>query len=233
MALKMFDLAGAHERHRFSPYCWRVRLACAHKGLALDTVPWRFADKAQLPTPNEGTVPLLVDDDRIVSDSWKIAEYLDARYPRMPLFEGTQAKSQALFIKFWSERALHPLISSMVLKDVWLGLHEKDKDYFRVSREKRFGKTLEEIEANREETRVRFSQAIDPLRATLTSQTFLSGTAPGHADHIVFGTFMWARCTSNFEVLEESDPVWVWREKMLGLHDGLALKAQRNTAPAQ
>ncbi|MFN0314817.1 MAG: glutathione S-transferase N-terminal domain-containing protein [Burkholderiales bacterium] len=229
MALKMYDLAGADEGHRFSPYCWRVRLACAHKGLPLDTVAWRFTDKALLPTPNEGTVPLLVDGDHIVSDSWRIAEYLDARYPRAPLFEGPQAKAQALFIKYWSERVLHPLISRMVLKDVWMGLHEKDKAYFRESREKRFAKTVEEIVANREESRTQFRQSIDPLRATLGAQAFLCGAAPGHADHIVLGTFMWARCTSNFEMLEASDPVWAWREKMLALHGGLALQAPRNS----
>lgn len=229
MSIRIFDLAGADERHRFSPYCWRVRMACAHKGLPLETVAWRFTEKDKLPVPNEGMVPVLVDGDRVVSDSWKIAEYLDAQYPARPLFEGMQAKSQALLIKYWAERTLHPLISRMVVKDVWSGLHEKDKRYFRESREKRFGKTLEEVVANREETRAQFRQSIDPLRATLAEQAFICGAAPAYADYMVFGTFMWARCVSNFEVLEAGDPVWAWREKMLGLYGGLALAAPSNS----
>jgi glutathione S-transferase len=39
MALTMYDLAGASDDFRFSPYCWRVRMACAHKGLQLHTLP--------------------------------------------------------------------------------------------------------------------------------------------------------------------------------------------------
>ncbi|MDE1903950.1 MAG: glutathione S-transferase N-terminal domain-containing protein, partial [Alphaproteobacteria bacterium] len=39
--LKLFDLAGADDDRRFSPYCWRVKLALAHKGLPVETVPWR------------------------------------------------------------------------------------------------------------------------------------------------------------------------------------------------
>ncbi len=230
MRLKMYDLAGADERYRFSPYCWRVRLACAHKGLPLDTVPWRFSEKALLPSPNEGTVPVLVDGDTVLGDSWKIACYLDERYPEHPLFEGPQAKSQALLIKYSTERTLHPFITRMVVRDVWMALHEKDKPYFRQSREKRLGKTLEDFVADREDARAQFRQAIEPLRATVAEQTFISGATPGFSDYIVFGTFMWARCVSNFEVLEVGDPVWVWRNRLLELYDGLARRAMRNPA---
>jgi glutathione S-transferase len=45
MALKMWDLAAAEDDRRFSPYCWRVRLALAHKGLQAETIPWRFTEK--------------------------------------------------------------------------------------------------------------------------------------------------------------------------------------------
>lgn len=44
----MFDLAGAESDRRFSPYCWRIRLALAHKGLELETISWRFTEKAAL-----------------------------------------------------------------------------------------------------------------------------------------------------------------------------------------
>jgi hypothetical protein len=32
MAIKLYDLAGAELDQRFSPYCWRTRMALAHKG---------------------------------------------------------------------------------------------------------------------------------------------------------------------------------------------------------
>ena len=34
----MHDLAGADPAVRFSPYCWRVRMALAHKGLDVETI---------------------------------------------------------------------------------------------------------------------------------------------------------------------------------------------------
>ena len=48
MAIIMHDLAGADPALRFSPYCWRTRMALAHKGLAVETIPWRFTEKAAL-----------------------------------------------------------------------------------------------------------------------------------------------------------------------------------------
>jgi glutathione S-transferase len=223
--MRMYDLAGADEAHRFSPYCWRTKLACAHKGLALDTIPWRFTDKDKLPQPNTGTVPVLVDGDRVVADSWKIAAYLDERYPARPLFDSASARSEALLIKYWTERTLHPLVTRMTVSDIWRALDPKDQPYFRESREKRLGARLEDVTANREETRTRFRDALEPLRAMLGDQPFVCGPAPAYADYIVFSLFMWARGASRFELLDPADPGYAWRQRLLELHDGLAAKA--------
>ena len=225
MTLRMYDLAGADDVHRFSPYCWRTRMACAHKGLTLDTVPWRFTEKDKLPQPNTGTVPVLVDGDRVVPDSWRIAAYLDERYPERPLFDSPAARSEALLIKYWTERTLHPFVTRMTVSDIWRGLHPNDQPYFRESRERRLGAKLEEVTAHREETRAKFREALEPLRAMLAEQPFICGAGPAYADYIVFGLFMWARGASRFEPLEASDPVHAWRQRLLDLYDGLAAKA--------
>jgi glutathione S-transferase len=31
MAIQLYDLAGAEDDRRFSPYCWRVKMALQHK----------------------------------------------------------------------------------------------------------------------------------------------------------------------------------------------------------
>ena len=77
MAIVMHDLAGADPALRFSPYCWRTRMALAHKGLAVETIPWRFTEKDALAFSGQGRVPVIRDGDRVVSDSWSIAEYLE------------------------------------------------------------------------------------------------------------------------------------------------------------
>jgi glutathione S-transferase len=84
MSITLYDLAGSEADRRFSPFCWRTRMALAHKGLEVETVPWRFTEKDKLPKPNRGRVPLIVDDDRVVRDSTAIAEHLEERYPDRP-----------------------------------------------------------------------------------------------------------------------------------------------------
>ena len=60
MAITLYDLCGAESDRRFSPFCWRIKMALAHKGLVVETVPWRFTEKDKLPTPNAGVDPSLV-----------------------------------------------------------------------------------------------------------------------------------------------------------------------------
>ena len=43
--MKLFDLAGAEDDRRFTPNCWRIKMALQHKGLVAETVPWRFVEK--------------------------------------------------------------------------------------------------------------------------------------------------------------------------------------------
>jgi glutathione S-transferase len=100
VALTVYDLAGARDDCRFSPYCWRVRLALAHKGLEADFLPWRFTEKQRLAFSGQDRVPVLVDGDTVVSDSWAIMAYLDEAYPERPLFDSAQACATALFVKF-------------------------------------------------------------------------------------------------------------------------------------
>jgi glutathione S-transferase len=63
MPIVMYDLAGADPALRFSPYCWRIRMALAHKGLDVETVPWRFTDKDVIAFSGQGRVPVIRDGD--------------------------------------------------------------------------------------------------------------------------------------------------------------------------
>jgi glutaredoxin len=61
MGRQLYDLAGAEPERRFSPYCWRAKLALIHKGLPFDTIPWRFNEKKAIAFSGQGRVPVLVD----------------------------------------------------------------------------------------------------------------------------------------------------------------------------
>lgn len=227
MGLKLYDLTAAEEDRRFSPYCWRIKMALAHKELEAETIPWRFTEKDAIAFSGQGRVPVLVDGGTTVVDSWAIATYLEDAYPDRPLlFGGEGGRAPTRFVANWADSVLSPTIAQLILIDVHAHLHEKDKDYFRSSREKRFGTTLEKLCEERQAKVLPFREVLlSPLRLTLKSQPFLGGTEPTYADHAAFGTFQWARATSPFKLLEPGDPVAEWRERMLDLYNGFARKA--------
>jgi glutathione S-transferase len=225
VARTLYDLAGAEDDRRFSPYCWRVKMALHHKGLSYETVPWHFTEKEAIAFSSSTVVPVLVDGDRVVTDSWAICEYLERTYPDTPpLAECAQAWALALFIRHWTERTLTPALSRIVLPDVYAVVHPKDREYFRTSREARNGSTLEAFSADRPAHLAQLQKVLQPLRATLATTPFLGG-APGLADYVVFGAFQWARCTSPVQLVAADDPIHAWRERMLALFDGLAGRA--------
>jgi glutaredoxin len=46
MALVLHDLCGRDPELRFSPYCWRAKLALAHKGLEVESVLIAYSDRS-------------------------------------------------------------------------------------------------------------------------------------------------------------------------------------------
>ena len=216
MALIMYDLAGAQANRRFSPFCWRIRLAIAHKGLEVETVPWRFTEKAAIAFSGQDRVPVLVDDGKTVAGSWKIASHLEEKYPQRPsLFGGAVGIALARFVEGWNDNVVQGGMVRLILIDVFAHIHEKDRAYFRESREKRLGMTIEQACAGREERVAGFRSSLEPLRTTLRLQPFVAGESPNYADYIVFGSFMWARSTSPFSLLTPDDPIYDWRKRML------------------
>jgi glutathione S-transferase len=223
MTLRLFELAGADPARLFSPYCWRARYALARKGLAAETIPWRFTERSALIPHGAEKVPVLLDGDRAVADSWAIAEYLEDTYPDRPsLFGGEGGRAMARFVNAWADAVVMPGIARLVVPDIPDILHPKDVAYFRESREARFRMSFDALRAERDVAAEAFRQALHPLRMVVRSQPFLGGAAPLHADGIVFGAFQWARCVSPFRLLAADDPVEAWRQRMLDLHGGMA-----------
>ncbi len=226
MTITLYDLAGAEADRRFSPFCWRTKMALAHKGLDAETVPWRFIEKDKLPSPNQGRVPVICDGERVIHDSTSIADYLDETYPDRPaLFGGEAGRGLARFVQNWTETVLHIGLIRLVLLDIYRHLDPENQAYFRQDREKRFGATLEEFVGDRTAWLPAFRASLDPLRRTVERQDFVSGKSPAYADYVVFGAFQWARAVSDFEVLAADDPVAAWRGRMLDLFGGLARRA--------
>lgn len=227
MGITLYDLAGADEDHRFSPYCWRITLALKHKGLDFASVPWRFTEKDCIAFAGTDKVPVLVDGEISIHDSPAIAAYLEKAYPDRPsLFGGPEAQALSRFYVDWTDLVLQAALFRLVVADIPALLAPLDADYFRRSREARVGTTLEEFCGDRDAKLTALRQTLAPLRRTLSQQPFLAGDKPAWADYTVLGAFQWSRCVSPIKLLEEDDPVHRWRAAMLGLFDGLAGKAK-------
>jgi glutathione S-transferase len=106
-------------------------------------------------------------------------------------------------------------ILPFIIMDLFNHLDQKDREYFRTSREQRLVVTLEQFGATRESKIKSFQQSLGPLNRTLKDQPFIGGDQPNYGDYIVFGAFMWARGVSPASLLEPNDPTAAWRARML------------------
>lgn len=225
MTIQLYELVGRDDR-RFSPYCWRTRMALEHKGLSYDTVPVRFTDKDLIAFSGQERIPVIRDGDTVVSDSWAIAEYLEDTYTDSPsLFGSESGRGLAKFVNVWTDRTFHLALIKLVIADILAHVDDADRDYFTESRTARMGKPPAEVQTRSEDDLKTFGIAVSTLRAALDGQDFLSGAAPAYGDYIVFGAFAWARAISDFELIEKDDPVYAWRARLLDMYGGMARNA--------
>ncbi len=226
MPLKLFELVGADQTRPFSPFCWRTRMALAHKGLTAETIPWCFTDKDAIAPHQSDKVPVLLDDDASIADSWMIANHLEDTYPDRPsLFGGEGGRAMGRMLNWWGDVAVIGGLFPLIVADIPGHLKPVDAAYFRKTREARFGKPLEDVVAGRDKSVENFRKALDPMRLTLKTQKYLGGAAPNYSDYIVFGPFQWARVVSPFKLLAADDPVYAWREHLLAAFGGMAQKS--------
>jgi glutathione S-transferase len=225
MTILLYDLVGRDSTRPFSPHCWKVVMALAHKGLDISTVPTRFLEVPAVEGGVSKTVPVIRDGETVLADSFAIALYLDEAYPDRPtLFGGEGGKAMARFIERWSQVTIHPYVTTAAIMDLHAMQDAENAVYFRQSREQRLGKRLEEVKAAREAGLGNFRASLEPLRSMLSYQPFIGGAAPLFSDYIVFGAMQWARIASPYQLLDDGDVVAQWFARCLDLHGGLGRK---------
>jgi glutathione S-transferase len=201
-------------------------MALAHKGLAHQTRAIKFTEADRIAFSGQGKVPVLVDGETTVHDSWAIACYLEDAYPEAPsLFGGDPARMLTFFVNHWVDRSLQAALSPILAPCVYDAAHADDKAYYRETREARYGRSIETLRGERAQRLPALDRALEPLRARLEDSPFVCGDAPAYGDYLVFAEFQWARCVSPDDPLTEDERnrhVRAWRERMLDLFDGLA-----------
>lgn len=218
----LWELHGKQER-RYSLFSWRTRMALRHKGLEFESHPVAMSDKAAIAFSGGRTVPVIKDGERVVRDSWKIAEHLEDRHPDRPsLFGGAIGRGVTLTFNTWVDRAVVPAMMPVIVADIHERVAPEDEGFFRQMFEGFLKSTLEEARARRAEFASRLGRVLEPMQAALKRQSFVCGEAPAYADYILFSVFQWARVMSPQEVLGTGEPLAAWRDRMLDLHGGFA-----------
>ncbi|MGL4197999.1 MAG: glutathione S-transferase family protein [Allorhizobium sp.] len=223
MTITLYSLCGADAARPFSPHCWKVVMALHHKGLVFEERPLAFTT---IPTIENGfskTVPLLRDGQELISDSFRIALYLEDAYPEAPsLFGGQGGVAAARLVEGYSQNIVHGAITRIALIDIHDMLAPDDQAYFRKSREERLGRSFEEIATGREAAIAALPAALQPLRHMLAFQPFVGGATPLFGDYILFGALQWLRITTGSIHLPSDDPVSRWFDRCLDLYEGVA-----------
>lgn len=222
--LEMWELCG-RDNARFSTFSWRTRLALHHKRLDFKVHPVAVSDKEAVAFSGQPKVPIIKVGDKVISDSWAIAVFLEREFPDRPsLFGGPVGEQLTYFFNLWTDRELVPGLVPYLMRDVLDCVDDADGRHLRAQIEGIFKKTLEELFAEREKALQQLRKRLQPVRKVLEKAPFLGGESPAYADYILFGVFQWARVVSNAIVLEPGDVVAGWFERVLDLDGGVGRK---------
>src|SRR4030081_1812323 len=176
MAIKLFELVGTDEARPFSPFCWRTRMALAHKGLSAQSIPWCFTEKGAIAPHKSEKVPVLIDEETSVGDSWATANYLEDTSPDRPsLLGGEGGRAMGRMMNWWGDVTVVAGMFPLIVADIPGHLKPVDAAYFRQTREARFGKPLEQVVAGRDKSVEGFRRALEPMRLALETQSYLRG----------------------------------------------------------
>ncbi|KZV74445.1 hypothetical protein PENSPDRAFT_648077 [Peniophora sp. CONT] len=202
-----------------SPNAWKTRFTLNYKGLPYKTTYLNFVDikstfQAKNIPPSQGdayTVPAIFDHatGKAVSDSARIAEYLDSQYPDTPpVYSPSTREAQIAFEGLVRARfgfAVLPLI----LLDIYDGVEDKDKEYWRRTREALFKGPLESIVPQGEKRTAQLESVragLDVVAKEIAEHAgegalFFGGDSPCFADITLAATFksILIKCDPEFD----------------------------------
>jgi glutathione S-transferase len=167
------------------PFCARVRIVLAEKGVEYEDVQIDLADRpAWLYEKNPlGKVPVLEEGAFVLPESPVIMEYLDERYPEPPLLPADPA--ERALARLWLER----------FDDV------VGRDYYSARR-------------GDEDGPLRLADRLDELDAALAATPYLGGAEYGLADIAYVPWILRTRDVLGIE-LDGRDSLIAWLERLL------------------
>ncbi len=219
--IKFFDLALSHGA-TISPFVWATKYAIAHKGLEMEVVPGGFTGIMERTGGKSERLPAIVDDGEWVLDSWLIAEHLDAKYPDRPTLIGDPSvKVLAQFLETWLwQTAISPWMTCY-LKNYRDWAVPEDHAYVTESRERMFGRRIEDIVIGREDRLPQVPPKLELLRGILKEHKWLGGDSPNYADYRALAVFLFCASVADTPPLTADDPLRDWIDRGFDLYGGL------------
>ena len=218
--IKFFDLALSHGA-TISPFVWATKYAIAHKGLEMEVVPGGFTGIMERTGGKSERLPAIVDDGEWVLDSWLIAEHLDAKYPDRPTLIGDPSvKVLTQFIETWLwQTAISPWMTCYI-KNYRDWSVPEDHAYVTESRERMFGRKIEDIIVGREDRLPQVPPKLELLRGILKEHKWLGGESPNYADYRALAVFLFCASVADTPPLTADDPLRDWIDRGFDLYGG-------------
>ncbi|WVQ79644.1 hypothetical protein IAT38_001744 [Cryptococcus sp. DSM 104549] len=209
MTYTLYQLVGNAEQPNgrvLSPHVWKTKLDLAFFGIDAKTegktfpqIRGELAEATKNPTV---TVPTIEDDGTIITDSWKIAEYLEAKHgsEEKSVFGGEAGKNFAKFIEAWSNTTFANELRPLIGAATYSRFDAPSAAYFLKSK---FGGDLSKYEAHRTKfsdpatveaqlalarNRLAVVEALLGYKREKDEPLWLTGK-PTHADFALFGWF--------------------------------------------
>jgi glutathione S-transferase len=205
-----------------SPFVWATKYALAHKGFEIDIVPGGFTGIPERTGGKTERLPAIVDDGEWVLDSWLIAEYLDRKYPDRPTLIGDPSvRPLTQMVESWLwQQAISPWMTCFLKSYRDLSVPQ-DHDYVTSSRERMFGRKIEDIVVGREDRIPTVPPKLELLRTTLKQSPWLGGESPNYADYRALSVFLFCASVADTPVLTDDDPLRDWIDRGFDLYGGL------------
>lgn len=225
MTIEFYELAAENTDIRFSPFVWRTRMALLHKGVDFNSHPWQFRERE---TSKHKIVPSIYDGDKMVSDSWEIAKYLDEAYPDKPaLMKGAEGQAHAQLVSNICNAMLFGTAVSMAIYPVSKIIDAESASYFIESREGKFGKKLSEINNDDQDAaKAALAKGLGVFEATLGTSDYLGGDAPTYADYTLYGVLKWIDVVA-YRPVDKDSNVGKWFDRIDNLYDQNGAKAPK------
>ncbi|ORY74329.1 glutathione S-transferase [Leucosporidium creatinivorum] len=223
-----YDLVTRPGGPYWSPNTWKTRLSLLHKGVEFETREVTFTELRAL-APRWGVKRAIapsieLTDGTIISDSWKIAEWLEKTYPDRPsLFlpssktpvdgsspEMQVARSYAVMFNagYGDSDPGWATFFELVAKTLEQALGSEDREYYTSDAKLGVKDGWKKLTSADPTSLLERSKAsVLALEAVLRVTPFLTGDAPGFVDYVAYG---------RYAMMANLDPKLtdeVWRER--------------------